>query len=59
MTQTEALTQALVLAIVATDEEKSQKALKLAKEFSQGLSSATVAKCKAEALSVIEAWGTV
>jgi hypothetical protein len=59
MTQTEALTQALVLAIVAPDDEKSQKALKLAQGFSKGLSSATVAKCKAEALSVIEAWGKV
>ena len=59
MTQAEALTQALVLAIVAPDDEKSQKALKLAQGFSKGLSSATVAKCKAEALSVIESWEKV
>jgi hypothetical protein len=41
------------------DDEKSQKALKLAQGFSKGLSSATVAKCKAEALSVIESWEKV
>ena len=59
MTKTEALTQALVLAIVAPDDEKSEKALKLAIEFSQGLSPADVEKCKTDALAVIDTWGTV
>jgi len=59
MTEAEALTQALVLAIVAPDDEKSKKAIKLAKEISVGLSAATIEKCKAEALSVIESWEKV
>jgi len=59
MTKAEALTQALVLALCAPDDEKSQKALKLAEHFAQGLEAADVEKCKAEALSVIESWEQV
>lgn len=58
MTKAEALTQALVLALCAPDDEKSQKALKLAEHFAQGLEAAEVEECKADALAVVKAWGT-
>ena len=57
MTQTELLTYALVLAICAPDDEKSQKACQLAEHFAQGLDPADVEKCKADALVAAETWG--
>ena len=59
MKQTQLLTNALVLALCAPDDENSERATELAEHFAQGLELAEVEQCKAEALSVIEAWGTV
>ena len=59
MKQTQLLTNALVLALCAPDDEKSERATELAEHFAQGLEPAKVEQCKAEALSVIEAWGKV
>lgn len=58
MKQTQLVTNALALAICAPDDEHSQRATELAKHFAQGLSPAEVAKCKADALAVVKAWGT-
>ena len=54
MTQTEALTQALVLAITAPSDQKMRKALALAGQIAQGLSIDQVEQCKAKALGIIE-----
>jgi hypothetical protein len=51
MTQPQALTQALVLALCAPTDEKAQQAAELAEQFAQGLSDATVEQCKADALA--------
>jgi len=51
MTQTQALTRALVLALYAPNDLKAQQAAKLAEKFAQGLSVATVDQCKADALA--------
>jgi hypothetical protein len=51
MTQTQALTQALVLALCAPTDAKAQQAAELAEQFAQGLSAATVDQCKADALA--------
>jgi hypothetical protein len=50
MTQTQALTRALVLALCAPTDSKAQQAAKLAEQFAHGLSAATVEQCKAAAL---------
>ena len=52
MTQIEALTQCLVLALTAPDDEKAQKASELAEKIAFGLSVAQVEKCKAKALKL-------
>jgi hypothetical protein len=51
MTQTQALTRALVLALCAPNDAKAQQAAELAEQFAQGLSDATVEQCKANALA--------
>ncbi len=51
MTQTQALTRALMLALCAPNDAKAQQAAELAEQFAQGLSDATVEQCKAEALA--------
>jgi len=52
MTQLQALTQCLVLALVAPDDEKAQKASDLAEQIAYGLSVDQVEQCKAHALEM-------
>lgn len=54
MTQTQALTQALVLALCAPTDAKAQQAAELAEQFAQGLSAATVDQCKTDALAEVD-----
>jgi len=54
MTQTQALTRALVLALCAPNDAKAQQAAELAEQFAQGLSAATVDRCKADALAEVD-----
>ena len=59
MTQTQALTQALILAITAPDDFKAQKAIQLSEELAMRLNSAEVDQSKADALLILEmAWYT-
>lgn len=53
MTQLQALTQCLVLAITAPDEHKAQRASELAEQIAQGLSVDQVEDCKAQALEMV------
>jgi hypothetical protein len=53
MTQTQALTQALVLAITAPDDQKAQMAIDLSIELAKRLNAADVEKCKADALLIL------
>lgn len=53
MTQTQALTQALVLAITAPDDQKAQMAIDLSIELAMRLNAADVKKCKANALLIL------
>jgi len=55
MTQLQALTKCLVLAITAPDDHKAQRASELAKEIARGLSVDQVEDCKAQALELVEA----
>jgi hypothetical protein len=50
MTQTQALTRALVLALCAPTDEQADRAVELAEQIAHGLSAATVDRCKADAL---------
>ena len=57
MTNSQALTQALILAITAPDDFKAQQAIELSEELAQRLNSAEVEQCKADALLILEmAW---
>lgn len=59
MTNSQALTQALILAITAPDDHKAQLAIELSEELAQRLNSAEVEQCKADALLILEmAWFT-
>ena len=53
--QLDALTQALVLAVTASTEEKSRAALELADGFAQGLNDIEVAQCKRRAEAIVKA----
>jgi len=53
MTQTQALTQALILAITAPDDEKAQMAIDLSIELAMRLNAVDVEKCKANALLIL------
>ena len=55
MTQLQALTQCLVLAITAPDDHKAQRASELAEQIARGLSVDQVEECKAQALELMEA----
>ena len=57
MTQIDALTQCLVLAITAPTDEKAEKAEQLAQEIAQGLTDLQVEQCKADALDCLERVG--
>ena len=54
MTQSQALTEALYLALTAPDDYKAMKATHLAIEFAQRLNDAEVEQCKADALNLID-----
>lgn len=53
MTQLQALTQCLVLAITAPDDRKAQRASELAEQLARGLSFDQVEDCKAQALKMV------
>ena len=50
MTQTQALTKALILAITAPDDDRANHAARLAESIAQGLNSEQVEQCKENAL---------
>jgi hypothetical protein len=53
MTQSQALTQALILALTAPDDLRANKAAELAESIAQGLNSDQVEQCKANALYIL------
>jgi hypothetical protein len=55
MTQTQALTQALILAITAPDNQKAQLAIELSEQLAGCLNSSQVERCKADALLILGA----
>lgn len=55
MTQLQALTKCLFLAITAPDDQKAQRASELAEEIARGLSDDQVEDCKAQALELVGA----
>jgi hypothetical protein len=54
MTQAQALTNALILALIAPSDEKATQASDLAESIAQGLDFDQVEQCKADALLMIE-----
>jgi hypothetical protein len=54
MTQNQALTKALYLALTAPDDYKAMQATNLAIEFAQRLNDAEVEQCKLDALNMLE-----
>lgn len=54
MTQTQALTKALILALIAPSDEQASRASDLAESIAHGLDFAQVEQCKADALAMIE-----
>jgi hypothetical protein len=54
MTNSQALTQTLILAITAPDDVKANRAIQLSKELAMRLNSAEVDQCKADALLILE-----
>ena len=57
MTQIEALTQCLVLALIASNDQKAQQAAELAEQIAQGLTVDQVEQCKIAALDCLERVG--
>jgi hypothetical protein len=53
MTQSQALTQALILALTAPDDARATQAAELAESIAQGLNSDQVEQCKANALYIL------
>jgi hypothetical protein len=53
MTQTQALTKVLILAIIAPDDDRANQAARLAESIAQGLNSDQVEQCKLDALEMI------
>ena len=53
MTQTQAFTEALILAIVAPSDDQSKRAVQLAIDLSKGLSAEIITQCKENALSKV------
>ena len=53
MTQTQALTKALILAITAPDDDRANQAARLAESIAQGLNAKQVEQCKLDALEMI------
>jgi hypothetical protein len=55
MTQSQALTQCLVLALTAPDDQKAEKASNLAEQLAYGLTVDQVEQCKNQALKLVGA----
>jgi len=53
MTQSQALTKALILALIAPDDQKAEQAANLAEQIAFGLSVDQVENCKNEALELV------
>jgi hypothetical protein len=53
MTQSQALTQALILALIAPNDHKADQAAILAEKIAEGLNFDQVEQCKADALSFL------
>ena len=54
MTQLQALTQCLVLALVAPNDQKAQQASELAEQIAYGLTVDQVNQCKKKAIEILE-----
>lgn len=54
MTQTQALTKALILALIAPNDEKATQASDLAESIAHGLTFEQVEQCKADVLAMLE-----
>jgi len=54
MTQSQALTKALILALIATNDKKAEQASNLAEQIAYGLTDAQVEQCKVDALNMLE-----
>jgi hypothetical protein len=54
MTQSQALTQALILALIAPNDHKADQAAILAEKIAEGLDFDQVEQCKADALLILE-----
>jgi hypothetical protein len=54
MSQIEALTQCLVLALTAPNDQKAQQASELAEQIAFGLTDEQVEQCKLDALNMLE-----
>tara|TARA_R110000822_G_scaffold126195_2_gene261399 strand:+ start:252 stop:428 length:177 start_codon:yes stop_codon:yes gene_type:complete len=57
MTQIEALTQCLVLALTAPNDQKAQQAAELAEQIAHGLTKKQVNQCKVAAFDCLERVG--
>ena len=57
MSQIEALTQCLVLALTAPNDQKAQQAAELAEQIAYGLTLDQVEQCKVAALDCLERVG--
>ena len=55
MTQIEALTQCLMLALIASNDQKAQQAAELAEQIAHGLTKKQVNQCKQTAIKL---WGS-
>jgi len=55
MTQSQALTKALILALIAPDDQKAEQASNLAEQIAQGLTKKQVNQCKQAAIKL---WGS-
>ena len=55
MTQIEALTQCLVLALIAPNDQKANKAAELAEQIAYGLTKKQINQCKQAAIKL---WGS-
>jgi len=54
MTQSQALTKALILALIAPDDHKVEQASNLAEQIAFGLTDEQVEQCKLDALNMLE-----
>ena len=54
MTQSQALTKALILALIAPDDQKAEQASELAEQIAFGLTDEQVEQCKLNALNMLE-----